>query len=149
MRNGEPQIYTSLATLRNGYMLTQWARVQMLLVFNTIAIPIILGTEASTAMKLALSGMGFVGHFALFVAAVRSNGWIRYWDRRMAELERLDQEEGNASGTRVRVFDPPEFNSRRRRGITSRRVLAPIGIFFLLLWLFASVRHTFLLIFPF
>jgi hypothetical protein len=141
MRDGEPQIYTALATLRNGQTQLQWNRVQMFLVFNTIAIPLVMGTGQSAGVKFALSFIGLIGHFAIFVAAVRGDGWIDHWDGKMAELERLDQEEGNVLGSRVRIFDNMDFETRRRRGVTSRRIFGPIGIAFMLFWLGQSVFH--------
>lgn len=144
MRDGEPNIYAALATLRNGQTQLQWSRVQMFLVFNTIAIPLVLGTGQPEGVKFALSFVGSIGHFALFVAAIRGDGWINHWDGKLAELERLDQEEENASGTRVQVFDNPDFEPRRKRGITSRKVFGPIGIAFLLFWLGQSIYHGYL-----
>src|SRR6266404_2734767 len=105
MNDGEPQIYTSLATLRNGYMQTQWQRVQMFLVFNTIALPLIFGVAQPNQVKLIICVVGLGIHMVILQATLRADGWLSYLDSRLAELEQLDGE--NTNSIRVKVFSHP------------------------------------------
>lgn len=114
MQNGEPSIYVGLATLRNGQVNRRWQRLQMLLVFNMIAIPIVLGT-ANVELKAALCHVGYVIHGAILVASWRGERWNRLWSRKMGGLERLDQ--SGRSGdkkSRVSVFSSPEYTKLQR-----------------------------------
>lgn len=64
MRDGEPNMYTALSTLRNGQTQLQWSRIQMLLVFNMVAMPITTGGSQSEPAKLVLSMVGMIAHLS-------------------------------------------------------------------------------------
>lgn len=40
MRNGEPQVYGAVVVVRTGYLQIQWARVQTLVLFDTVSFPL-------------------------------------------------------------------------------------------------------------
>ncbi len=146
MRDGEPQIYTSLATLRNGYMQTQWSRVQMFLVFNTIALPLVFGIVQTTQPELVRFVISLVGacmHLVLLNATLRADNWIKYLDDRMTELEQLDREDQN--GVRVFVFSHQDFTTMRHSWFASRRLFGIIGLAVAVTWLEESVRHGYIL----
>lgn len=140
MRDGEPNMYTALAMLRNGQTQLQWSRIQMLLGLNAIAIPIAFASNQTEQAKLVVSVVGLVIHFILIVAAVRASGWIDYWDVRIADLERLDSEEENPNRIRVQVFSRPEFESFKTGGKYLNRAFVAVGILFMLFWTWNLLR---------
>ncbi|OGZ43559.1 MAG: hypothetical protein A3J55_01445 [Candidatus Ryanbacteria bacterium RIFCSPHIGHO2_02_FULL_45_17b] len=66
-------MFIGLSTLRNGYMQMQWSRVQMFLVFNTIALPIVLGTGQPEVVKFFISLVAVPIHLLLLNAVLRAN----------------------------------------------------------------------------
>lgn len=141
MRNGEPNIYGALAALRSGQTLVQWNRMQMVAVFNSIALPIVIGTGQPEIVKFVISAAGLALHIGILVASRRGDKWIKYWDARMVELENLDQKGDSETGTRVRVFSRPDFQTMRGVGLTSRRIFAFFGVLVTLLWVEETARH--------
>ncbi len=139
MRDGEPQIYTSLATMRNGYMITQWQRVQMFLVFNTVALPLVFGTTQTEGVKFLISMVGMFIHGILLQATLRADNWIKYLDARMIELEALDADDANA--VRVKVFSHPDFATKRHSWLASRRFFGFFGLFVTSVWVWQFVLH--------
>lgn len=137
MRDGEPQIYTSLATMRNGYMVTQWQRVQMFLVFNTVAIPLVLGSTANEEIKLFVSVAGMLVHWVVLHGTLRADNWIKYLDARMIELEGLDIT--NDASVRVQVFSHPDFTARRHSWLASRRFFGLVGLSAFVFWIWQFV----------
>jgi hypothetical protein len=89
MRNGEPQIYTALATIRNGYVQSQWQRVQMFLTFNTIALPVVMATEQGPKISALVSVAGVLVHLILLQGTARANKWIERIDERLRQLGRI------------------------------------------------------------
>lgn len=142
MRDGEPQIYTSLATMRNGYMTTQWQRVQMFLVFNTVALPIVFGTAQPEQVKFLISAVGLGIHVIILQATLRADNWIKYLDERMIELERLDPEKENANNPRVRVFSHPDFDTKRNSWLASRRSFGLAGLIIAGIWIWQTASHA-------
>lgn len=140
MRNGEPNIYAALATLRNGYMQMQWGRVQMFLVFNMIAFPLVFGEGQLDRVKLIISIVGASGHLFLLQATLRADGWIKFLDARMRELERLD--EGDPNSSRVPVFNHRTFSSIRGSWFASRRAFAIGGIIVGGIWVWQTFRYA-------
>jgi hypothetical protein len=139
MRDGEPNIYGALATMRNGYTQMQWTRVQMFLVFNTVALPLVFGTAQSETVKLIISVVAVGIHAILFIATKRADNWIDYMDARMAELERLDAE--TETEIRVFVFNRPQFGSMRNNPLASRKVFGFFGLLLAATWIWQSISH--------
>lgn len=149
MRNGEPNVYGTLGIIYNGYVTQQWSRVQMFLVFNTIALPIVLGTGQTEAAKLAISLVGFVMHVILLVATWRANGWIKLYASRLAELENLDYDNiDDVNTVRVRFFSSQAFRRRRRSWGASRWLFGAAALLLTAVWLYESIalghRYLFL-----
>lgn len=134
-------MYMAVAVLRNGQTQLQWSRIQIFLVFNTVALPVVLGTGQPTAVKFALSAVGLAIHLVLLVAALRGNAWLTYWDERMAELERVDQEQETMDAPRVPVFSDTGFREKRHSRVASRWFFGPFGIIALIFWLEEVVRY--------
>lgn len=127
MRDGEPQIYAALATMRNGYMQTQWQRVQMLLTFNTVAFPLVFGViQVEGTLKVIVSIVGLLVHVIIMQGVSRATSWIGFLDERLIELETLDDE--SDSGIRVRAFSHPKFGQARNHVFASRRLFVPFGL---------------------
>jgi hypothetical protein len=139
MRDGEPNIYGALVTIRNGYVQGQWQRVQMFLVFNTVAIPLVLATGTSDKIKLVIDVAAVIIHLAIMQATLRADTWLEFFDVRMVELENLDA--NDVAGVRVRVFSHPDFTSRRRTWLASRKSFGLIGIITLLFWIWQSLSQ--------
>jgi hypothetical protein len=137
MRDGEPNIYGAIATLRNGYLQGQWQRVQMFLVFNTVAIPIVLATATSDKIRLALSSAAVLAHLAIMQGTLRADSWLEFFDSRLIELENLDAEDPN--GVRVRVFSHPDFSPRRRTWFASRWLFGYLGIVAFIFWIWQLI----------
>lgn len=139
MRDGEPQIYTSLTTLRNGYMQTQWQRVQMFLVFNTVALPLIFGTTQPDQVKMFVSLVGLGMHVVILQATLRADSWIKYLDERLVEFEQLDGEDPNS--VRVKVFSHPDFDEKRHSWLASRRIFGIFGLLISAIWIWQTIRY--------
>ncbi|RJQ37609.1 hypothetical protein C4552_00400 [Candidatus Parcubacteria bacterium] len=118
-------------------MQQQWARVQMFAAFNTVAFPIVFGTEARDEAKFVISLVGFWIHVLVLIATWRADGWITYLDERMAALERLDREDPDS--VRVMVFGHSAFLRRRGSILASRRVFGAIGIAVAVGWLWLAL----------
>lgn len=139
MRDGEPNIYGAIATMRNGYLQGQWQRVQMFLVFNTIAIPLVLAANTSDKIRLIVSSAAVFAHLAIMQGTLRADGWLEFFDARMVELENLDIED--TVGIRVRVFSHPDFNPRRRTWFASRWLFGLFGIIALIFWIWQLISQ--------
>ena len=138
MRDGEPSMFIGLATLRNGYMQMQWSRVQMFLLFNTVALPLVFGSGQTEIVKFVISGVGVLIHILLLNAVMRANDWIAFFDEKLFQFEQLDQDDQNS--TRVFVFSDPRFSKKRSSLFASRRLFALIVI-----WTREVIRHYLLL----
>ena len=139
MRDGEPNIYGALVAMHNMYLQGQWQRVQMFLVFNTIAIPLVLATTTSDKIKLIIDAAAVIVHLAIMQATLRADGWLKFFDARLVELEGLDADD--TGGVRVRVFSHPDFTLRRRTRFASRKSFGFIGIATLLFWIWQFVSQ--------
>lgn len=139
MRDGEPNVYGAVATMRNGYLQGQWQRVQMFLVFNTVAIPLVLGTTSTDAIKLFISVAAVVVHLAVMHSTLRADYWLKFFDERMVEFERLDAD--NESGIRVKMFSHPGFDTRRHSLLASRRFFGFVGIAALVFWIWQFINQ--------
>ena len=139
MRDGEPNIYGAITIMRNGYSQGQWQRVQMFLVFNTIAIPLVLATATPDKIRLVIDVAAVIVHLAIMQATLRADTWLEFFDARMVELENLDADD--VAGVRVRVFSHPDFTPRRRTWLASRKSFGLIGILTLLFWIWQSISQ--------
>lgn len=133
MQNGEPQIYTALATMRNGYMQAQWSRVQMFLAFNVIASPLALSSGTSKDLKFVICWAGIIIHLFLIQGVLRANRWMRLIDAKLQLLELLDADTNN--GSRVRFFSDSDFDRTRYALTASRRLFGYMGALALSGWI--------------
>jgi hypothetical protein len=140
MRDGEPNMYTALATMRNGYMQMQWSRVQMFLVFNTVALPLVFGTGQNDIVKLFVSTVGVGMHVLLLMATGRAEMWISYIDTRLSALERLDWD--NVNAVRVRVFSHVDFEAKRAGAFASRKIFGSLGATVMIVWLWQAIHFA-------
>jgi len=143
MRDGEPSMFIGLATLRNGYMQMQWSRVQMFLLFNTVALPLVFGSGQTEIVKFVISGVGILTHLLLLNAVMRANSWIKFLDGKLFQLEQLDQDDQN--GARVFIFSDPQFSEKRNSLVASRVIFSIIGIGAIVLWIREMIQHYILL----
>lgn len=143
MQAGEPQVYTALATLRNGYMQSQWGRVQMFLIFNTISLPIGFSLDGritlSSMQHCVLGVIAIIFHVVMLNGTDRANRWIKFFDSRMADLECLDGEGDRA--TRVRVASHHDFQKIRNKRLASRKTFAFLCSMIVLLWILDLVYY--------
>jgi hypothetical protein len=140
MRDGEPNVYGGLATVRNGYMQMQWSRTQMYLVFNTVALPVSFGTNTEGTIKLIVAIAGLIVSLCIPVAVARGERWTKFFNQKMAELEQLDGQDG---GVRVAIFSDPTFESIRTSRLASRKVFMPIAILVSVAWFAQVVIYSF------
>lgn len=143
MRNGEPSMYIGLSGIRNGYMQMQWNRVQMFLLFNTVALPLVFGTGQPEVVKFVTSLVGVLIHLLLLNAVRRANGWIIFLDKKLIHLEQLDQDDPN--GARIFVFSDPDFAAMRNRWFASRRIFALISTALVVIWIHRTIHYSLLL----
>ncbi|MDR3571982.1 MAG: hypothetical protein P4L81_07425 [Candidatus Pacebacteria bacterium] len=87
--------------------------MQAFLVFNSVALPIAFGSHQNESVKLLISVFGFFMHLGLVFAAIHSIDLLQFWDDRLAELERLDEESETESGSRVAIFSHQNFWERQ------------------------------------
>lgn len=140
MRDGEPNVYAALATLRNGYLQMQWSRVQMSAVFNTVALPLLFGAQQSDYTKLSLCGVAVGLHLLVMQAVIRADQWITFLDDKMAALEKADWD--NSNSIRVKIFSHREFHEKRQSFFASRRMFGLLGILVGVVWLWNLVKFA-------
>lgn len=143
MRNGEPNMYTALANLRNGYVQGQWSRLQLFLTFNAIGLPIVISDATSPQVKLLLSGMAVLIHYAVLLGSIRANRWIEFWDNKLANFERLDK---SRNKIRVAVFSDKDFGSKRKNRFSTRFSFIPLAGLIVGFWVFELLYYGYLLI---
>jgi len=146
MQPGEHDVYAALVTARNAQLQAQWTRIQIFMAFNAVALPLMFGTEGYELMKMIFSFAALAVHTGLMLSAIRSASWVNFYDQKLALLEELDRENEQRK-SRVLVFSSREFKSKQQERFTSRRVFAPIGLVFVLLWLEESIVRCFGIIF--
>jgi hypothetical protein len=132
-------MYAGIANVRGVYYNQQWSRVQMFLVFNTVALPIVLGTGTTEFVKLLLSFIGYVMHVFIIIATFRANSLINYLDRKLAELEMIDNDTENIA--RVKVFADVSFVSRSSSMFSGIRMFSTIAAGVVLVWFTQVVMH--------
>ena len=140
MKTGEPNVYAALVTARNSQLQAQWTRIQMFLVFNTVAIPLVSGAGQSEAAKVAISFIASGIHIALMLSAFRSASWVGFYDLKLTQMEQLDSEDKEQK-CRVPVFSSREFKARQSSRFASRRIFAPLGVMFVIFWIEEAVRR--------
>jgi hypothetical protein len=144
VRDGEPNQYTGLCNIYNGLEQQHRGRIiTTFFLFNAAAIPIVLGTTQPELIKLLISLTGLVVHAGLFAASLRAFDLIRFWEERLAELERLDQEEitdVGDKGTRITGFSHPAYRRIQRSTFTTFGHFGPfvVGVF---VWLIISLYY--------
>lgn len=138
MRDGEPNMYAALATMRNGYLQMQWSRVQILIVFNTVALPVMFASNQSSDAKFAICAVAVGVHALIMLAVFRADMWISFIDSRLSALERVDWDSDAA--VRVRVFSHRDFTARRVTLFASRYFFGLLGVMISVLWL-QQLRH--------
>lgn len=140
MQPGEHNVYAALVTARNAQLQAQWTRIQMFLVFNTVAIPLVFATGQSEAAKTAISVVAGGIHVALILSAFRSASWISFYDFKLVQMEQLDSEI-DAQKIRVSIFSSREFEARQRSRLATRRIFTPVGVIFVVFWVEEAVRR--------
>jgi hypothetical protein len=144
MQNGEPNVYAAVVTMRNAYMLMQWQRVQMLLAFNVVATPTMYAIEIEDVLKAAISFVGLFLHLGLLMASRRAEQWIKYYDVKLATLERYSEVDDRDTKLRFSLFSDPDFADFRNRRVASRFIFSYLGICILLYWSW----NSFVFLFP-
>jgi hypothetical protein len=139
LRNSEPNMYGALATIRNGYMQMQWSRVQMYLVFNTVALPLVFHTETEPTTRLIVGVVGIIVTIFMPIALVRGNYWSKYFSNKMAELEALDPEDDRCP--RVTVFNDDQYRSFKKKRYATRKLFAPVAVILLAIWIWVTTRQ--------
>jgi hypothetical protein len=134
MQDGEPNMYTGLCTLLNGQVQRRWQRVQMLMVFNSIAIPTVF-TTTSSLLKLLLCLTRFSLHLVITNAAKRGERWVGFWIRKLEELEKTDQEQSaGEKRSRVSVFTDVEYQRLRAKAVHRTRTTVAYGFALAVVW---------------
>jgi hypothetical protein len=142
MQNGEPQVYTSLATLRNAQVQLQWSFFQLLFIFNSAALSVGFSNRIDETLKVVLAWTALLVQFGLYFASSRAIHWLDYYDydNKLAALENLDQEDAT-NRSRVSVFSTDEFHDKKgswwaRRGYL---LVYALGI---IVWLRLTIYYT-------
>jgi hypothetical protein len=135
-------MYGGLATIRNGHMQMQWSRAQMYLAFNAIGLPLIFNPTLNTSAKFVLSIVGMTITSCLPYTILRGQMWMKFFNNKLAELERLDSE-GERS-PRIKVFSDPQFEAITTRRISSRKLFIPLCILLTGIWIEEAIRYGYL-----
>lgn len=144
MRNGEPNVYGALATMRNAEAQMQWSRAQLFISLNAVGLPVVAQIGTVTSFSAILATVGCLINITWFLIAWRAESWTQYWHERMAQLEELDagQEDDNSPQLRIRVFAGEDIEKVRRSGIRSFHLLLLLAFLAFLGWLYVLVAHT-------
>lgn len=138
MRISEPNMYSGLAIIRNGYMQMQWSRAQMYLVFNTVALPLVFNPQTEPAVKFVLCLIALAVSVFLPLAMYGAHKWTKFYNAKMAELEKLDA--GETDGARVKVFSDDGFGTITNRKLASRYTFAPFVALLTAVWFLETIR---------
>jgi hypothetical protein len=144
MQNGEPQIYTSVATLRNAQIQLQWSFFQLFFVFNSAGLSVLLSDkQIDEEIKLFLTIVGLLTHAGLIFASYRAITWLDYYDSKLARLEKLDQEASDRASNRIEVFSDYEFGDRKGGKLARHGYLFPLSLGGIV-WLVLTGHHLIL-----
>lgn len=142
VQNGEPQIYTSLTTLRNAQVQPQWSFFQLFFVFNSAALSVVLGDkQIDELLKFILSGSGFLTHCGLCFASKRAIDWLTYYDNKLAQLEEFDREESGGNKARIEVFSDYRLKERKGGKLAQHGYLLPLGLG-TAVWIILTADHA-------
>jgi hypothetical protein len=121
-------------------MQMQWSRVQMYLVFNTLALPLVFRPETESNTRLIVGIVGVIVSLFIPIAIFRGNWWSKYFSNKMAELESLDPNDGKCP--RVAVFNDDQYRSFSKKRYSSRKLFAPVAVILLAIWIWVTVRQA-------
>lgn len=120
----------------------------MVMYFNIFAIPLVFGASVtglatSVAVKAAVGWVGYFLHSAVAFAAWRGERLNRFWTRKMAALERLDQSSlSGENKIRVQVFSSLEFATLQRDARNLTKVAFFIAGIVICTWAIAAIYYT-------
>lgn len=144
MRNdtGEPQMYGALAAIRSAEIQLRWARARMFLFINALLLPPFVASAdlVNPQIKPVIGGLAVALNILWLSVHARGRRWVRYWDRKLRELENLD--EGQETRPRVTVFADAEFISVDGSWWNLYRQLQIVILIVLASWMVATyVQH--------
>jgi hypothetical protein len=141
VRNSEQSVYNSLMAYRNARIQIEWSQMQMFLVFHTIALPLIFAQNTDINVRFSISIVGLWVETGLFISIINSQNAIKFANKKLQELELLDQNEDN--NMRIKVFTDPWFNKKRTKNrLTFSRSLFYFGAVVInLIWSEEAIRH--------
>jgi hypothetical protein len=116
----------------------------MLLAFNVVATPTMYAIEIEDVLKAAISFVGLFLHLGLLMASRRAEQWIKYYDVKLATLERYSEVDDRDTKLRFSLFSDPDFADFRNRRVASRFIFSYLGICILLYWSW----NSFVFLFP-
>jgi hypothetical protein len=88
VQNGEPQIYTSLATLRDAQIQLQWSFFQLFFIFNSAALSVMFGSGIDVTLKVVLVWTGLLAQFGFCFASWRAINWLEFYDGKISQTRR-------------------------------------------------------------
>lgn len=143
MRNEEPSMYGAIATLRNGEATLRWTSMQIFLLFNSVAIPLLTRPEFDSRAKIALSAVGAALSIIWFLVTIRAQQWMMFWNESMRRLEVLDVNHTDppASQPRVLVFSSRWFAEISREWITFHLILHGMTVVAMFVWFFLLANY--------
>jgi hypothetical protein len=88
MNDSEKAMYTGIAMCRNTEVTQRWARSQIYLLIHSAGLSLTITSQKPTFFFLFFTSLGgLVLTFFWYIANLRTNQWIVYWQSRLAALE--------------------------------------------------------------
>jgi hypothetical protein len=127
MNDDQRIMYAQLVFIRNTDINLRWRITQLFLIFNAVALPLVLIQLQDTPLFYFLaSAAGFLFGVPWLLIVDRVSGWVDYWNSRLESLE-------STSSQKVRVFSR-DFASAGR-GLSTWSILLALAGGFEVVWL--------------
>jgi hypothetical protein len=138
---GEPNQWAGLATIYSQQANRRLTRIGSLIFIDSVAGPAAY-TITDRDRVLAICVAAFFAHLFIILWAYLAERRIRFWRKKLAELERLDLDNADAEKRpRIAVFSDPEYRILRRRSNVFHGILLLFGIIVTAWWLAYGVTR--------
>lgn len=83
------QVFAAVSARVNTEISTYWARNNLLLALNVGLLALGFNENGSTSIQLVMAVVGVSTSVLLFFIIIRGRKWLRYWEKRLIDIEDL------------------------------------------------------------
>jgi len=119
--------------------------MQIFLIFNSIALPVLTRPELDIKAKTIISIVGLALSMVWFLVTIRAEQWIHFWNGAMRRLELLDfdRRRQDTDAPRVAVFSSLGFRTLSEEWVTVHRILLGVTFVAMAVWLWLLLYFSF------